>query len=72
MRCWSSSTTPKSRTHSRSNAVPLSVDEVRRIPFKLGAKGVMRFSITRLTAKGKGKWPVAFQDNRFDLDRRRV
>lgn len=55
---------------SRSNAVPMSVDEVRRIPFKLGAKGVRRFSIARLTAKGKGKWPVAFQDNRFDHERR--
>jgi hypothetical protein len=55
---------------SRAVAVPLTVDEVRRIPFKLGAKGVMRFSIARLTAKGKGKWPVAFQDNQFDHARR--
>ena len=55
---------------SRSVAVPLSVDEVRRIPFKLGAKGVKSFSIARLTAKDKGKWPVAFQDNQFDRDRR--
>jgi hypothetical protein len=55
---------------SRSVTVPLSVDEVRRIPFKLGAKGVKRFSIARLTAKDKGKWPVAFQDNQFDRDRR--
>ena len=29
-----------------------------------------RFSIARLTAKDKGKWPVAFQDNQFDRDRR--
>ena len=28
------------------------------------------FSIARLTAKDKGKWPVAFQDNQFDRDRR--
>jgi hypothetical protein len=55
---------------SRSVAVPLSVDEVRRIPFKLGAKGVKSFSIARLTAKDKGKWPVAFQDNQFDRARR--
>ena len=55
---------------SRSIAVPLSVDEVRRIPFKHGEKGVKRFSIARLTAKGKGSWPVAFQDNRFDRERR--
>ena len=55
---------------SRTVTVPLSVDEVRRIPFKLGAKGVKSFSIARLTAKDKGKWPVAFQDNQFDRDRR--
>ncbi len=55
---------------SRSVTVPLSVDEVRRIPFKLGAKGVKSFSIARLTAKDKGKWPVAFQDNQFNYDRR--
>jgi hypothetical protein len=55
---------------SRSVAVPLSVDEVRRIPFKLGSKGVMRFSIARLTAKGSGKWPIAFQDRRYDRERR--
>ena len=55
---------------SHTVTVPLSVDEVRRIPFKLGAKGVKSFSIARLTAKEKGKWPVAFQDNQFDRDRR--
>ncbi len=59
-------------TTSRSTAVPLSVEEVRRIPFKLGPKGVSRFSIARLTAKGKGHWPEAFQDNRFDYDRRKL
>ena len=57
---------------SRSTSVPLSVDEVRRIPFKLGPKGVRQFSIARLTAKGKGHWPEAFQDNRFDYDRRKL
>ncbi len=57
---------------SRSVGVQLSVEEVRRIPFKLGAKGVRRFSIARLTAKGKGHWPEAFQDNRFDFDRRKL
>jgi len=59
-------------SNSRSVAIQLSVDEVRRIPFKLGAKGVRRFSIARLTAKGKGHWPEAFQDNRFDFDRRKL
>lgn len=57
-------------TTSRQNAVPLSVDEVRRIPFKLGEHGVDHFSVARLTSKGKGKWPNAFQDNRFNNDRR--
>ena len=57
-------------TTSRSVQVPLSVDEVRKIPFKLGSKGVKSFSIARLTAKDKGKWPVAFQDNQFNNDRR--
>ncbi len=58
-----------SESASRSVTVPLSVDDVRRIPFKLGEKGVMRFSIARLTAKSRGKWPVAFQDHQFDLAR---
>jgi hypothetical protein len=54
---------------ARSVMVPLSVDEVKRIPFKLGEKGVTRFSIARLTAKGSGKWPIAFQDHQFDRAR---
>ena len=44
--------------------VPLSVDIIRRIPFRLGESGE-NFSMNRLTIKGKGKWPVAFQDKRF-------
>jgi hypothetical protein len=55
---------------ARSAVVPLSVDEVKRIPFKLGEKGVTRFSIARLTAKGSKTWPIAFQDDRFIRDRR--
>ena len=54
---------------SRSVAIPLTVDEVSASRSSW-AKGVMRFSIARLTAKGKGKWPVAFQDNQFDRVRR--
>ena len=42
----------------------LSVDMIRRIPFRLGERGE-NFSMNRLTIKGKGKWPVAFQDKRF-------
>jgi hypothetical protein len=50
----------------RSSAlqVPLPVDMVRHIPFKLDEKGE-KFSMERLSLKGKGKWSVAFQDNRF-------
>ena len=45
--------------------VPLPVDIVRHIPFKLGEKGE-QFSMDRLSLKGKGKWTVAFQDKQFD------
>jgi hypothetical protein len=45
--------------------VALSVDVIRKIPFKLSEKGE-KFSMNRLTAKGKKKWPVAFQDDRFN------
>jgi hypothetical protein len=58
-----------SDSFSRMTSVPLPVDVVKHIPFKLGEKGVKSFSWQRLAAKGKGKWPVAFQDNRFDRDR---
>ena len=50
--------------------VPLSVDEVRRIPFKLAEKGVKSFSMQRLTVKERGTWPLAFQDRQFDRERR--
>ena len=56
---------------SKSVDVQLSSDEVRRIPFKLGSKGVERFSIARLTAKGASKEPIAFQDRRFDFERKK-
>jgi hypothetical protein len=48
----------------RSAEVPLSTDVVRRIPFRLG-ESAETFSMNRLTIKGKGKWPVAFQDPAF-------
>jgi hypothetical protein len=60
-----------SDSFSRAAAVPISVDEVRRIPFKLGEKGVKSFSMQRLTAKGRSRWPVAFQDPKFDHARQR-
>jgi hypothetical protein len=48
--------------------VPLPVDFIRKIPFKLSEKGE-KFSMNRLTVKGKAKWPVAFQDDRLDRPR---
>jgi hypothetical protein len=53
-----------SESSFRYAEVPLSADMVRRIPFRLGERGE-NFSMHRLTVKGKGKWPVAFQDKRF-------
>ena len=44
--------------------VPLSVDMIRHIPFKLDEKGE-KFSMDRLSLKGKGKWSVALQDDKF-------
>ena len=53
-----------SESSFRYAQVPLSIDDIRRIPFRLGEKGET-FSMRRLTMKGKGKWPVAFQDPAF-------
>ncbi len=53
-----------SESSFRYAEVPLSVDAIRRIPFRLG-ESAQSFSMNRLTIKGKGKWPVAFQDTRF-------
>jgi hypothetical protein len=49
--------------------VPLSVDVIRRIPFRLGERGE-NFSMNRLTMRGRGKWPVAFQDKQFTSERK--
>ncbi len=53
----------------RFNAVPLPVDIVRKIPFKIDAQG-QRFSMERISTRGNGKWPVALQDPRFAVERR--
>jgi hypothetical protein len=53
-----------SESSFRLSQVPLPVDMIRRIPFRLGDRGE-NFSMQRLKIKGKGKWPVAFQDKRF-------
>jgi len=49
--------------------VDLAVDDIRRIPFKLAEKNE-KFSMSRLSVKGKGKWPVALQDDAFASQRR--
>jgi len=49
--------------------VRIPADLVRHIPFKLGEKGE-QFSMDRLAAKGKGTWPVALQDRKFDIVKR--
>jgi hypothetical protein len=53
----------------RKDPVPLSSDVIRRIPFRIDKEGA-KFSLQRLSPKGKGKWPVAFQDPQFALERR--
>jgi len=58
-----------SESSYRAANVPLSVDLIRRIPFKLADRNE-KFSMERLAPRGKGKWPVALQDPRFDLYRR--
>jgi hypothetical protein len=58
------SISPSSR---RTAKVPIPPEMIRRIPFKLDQKGLM-FSFQRLTARGKGKWPVAFQQEAYASD----
>jgi hypothetical protein len=54
----------ESTFRSSAYQVPLPADLVRHIPFKLDEKGE-KFSMERLSLKGK-KWrAIAFQDNRF-------
>ncbi len=53
----------------RYEPVPLSVDVVTRIPFKLDKENLV-FSMHRLTATGKDKWPPALQDPLFARERR--
>jgi hypothetical protein len=48
----------------RGSPVSIPREMIRRIPFKLDQKGLI-FSIQRLTARGKGKWPIAFQQDDY-------
>jgi hypothetical protein len=53
----------------RTAPVPIPREMIRRIPFKLDQKN-LEFSLQRLTARGKGKWPVALQQDNYALDRK--
>jgi len=58
-----------SESSFRSVSVPLPVDIIRKIPFKLNERNE-KFSMERLSVRGKGKWPVALQGEAFDLWRK--
>jgi hypothetical protein len=51
-----------SESSLRYAAVPLPVDVVRQIPFTIGRES-LTFSMQRITAKGKDKWPPGLQDD---------
>lgn len=51
----------------RTAKVSIPREAIRRIPFKLDQKNLI-FSLQRLTARGKGKWPVAFQQDNYAAD----
>ena len=53
----------------RSAPVSIPREMIRRIPFKLDEKGLI-FSLQRLTGRGKGKWPVAFQQDDYAPERK--
>jgi hypothetical protein len=57
---------PVGESTFRSYQVPLPVDMIRHIPFKLDEKGE-KFSMDRLSLKGKGQWSVALQDDKFKI-----
>jgi hypothetical protein len=58
-----------SESSFRSVSVPLPVDMIRKIPFKLNERNE-KFSMERLSVRGKGKWPVALQGEAFALYRK--
>jgi hypothetical protein len=54
----------ESTLRTREFQVPMPVDVIRQIPFTLSEKGE-KFSMERISLKGKGKWTVALQDDGF-------
>ena len=53
----------------RSVPVTIPREMIRQIPFKLDEKGLI-FSLQRLSTRGKGKWPVAFQHDQYARERK--
>ena len=51
--------------------VPLSVDVIRRIPFRINDQGA-ELSMRRLSLRGKDKWPPGLQDAGLDRERKAV
>jgi hypothetical protein len=56
----------ESTLRSADMQVPLPAELIRQIPFTLSEKGE-KFSMERLSVRGKHKWTVALQDDRFAL-----
>ncbi|WP_435020883.1 hypothetical protein TA3x_002073 [Tundrisphaera sp. TA3] len=54
----------------RLTPVPISIEDIRRIPFHRGDRNIV-FSMQRLSFRGKGKWPVALQDDFYAAERKR-
>ena len=55
----------ESTFRSSKYEVPLPVEVIRHIPFRLDETGE-KFSMDRLCMKGKRNWSVAFQDKQFE------
>jgi hypothetical protein len=56
----------ESTLRSSEFQVPLSADVIRHIPFTLNEEHE-KFSMDRLSVKGKHKWPVGLQDDKFQI-----
>jgi hypothetical protein len=59
----------ESTLRSAELQVPLPADLIRQIPFAINETGE-KFSMERLSVKGKHKWPPALQDNQFELGKK--
>ncbi len=57
------------RTELRIDPVPLPADIVRRLPFQFNQEG-KTLSLPRLLHEGHAAWPVAFQDNIYEREKK--